>query len=380
MWEPLEIQEKSRFIDDIDWFQPTRESSVLIQSYGKFSPPCYHQEDQDWSFDTQYPLDIDEQQESEENQEGMVNIRTTVGTGRAPTSSLEDSKTQPNTPENITAPPNSPEYVSTIHTPSPAVIPFKPDTPSFTAAAHQAVVDLFPEIVDTCIFRSGFSHVFGIPEEAPSPNITISPRHLSKLKLPSTPPPKSVFDHEGLENYHDFSRFISDQEFIDSDEAAMSDNDMPSPSPASTPTSFISRPLPDAKELLREQNRLLLRWRSEGISYRTIKKKLGINEAESTLRGRLRTLTKPKSERLRKPQWTEEDIELLLEVVDPSTLGVKWKQVSDTIVSLGGSYRFGPSTCKKQYLKLVEEGRASPLLGCGTVVGKRSRIEFKVEN
>lgn len=75
-----------------------------------------------------------------------------------------------------------------------------------------------------------------------------------------------------------------------------------------------------------------------------------------------------------------EQIELLLEIVDPSILGVKWKQVSDTIVSLGGSYRFGPSTCKKQYLKLVEEGRASPLLGCGTVVGKRSRIEFKLEN
>ncbi|KAH0613067.1 uncharacterized protein H6S33_009447 [Morchella sextelata] len=450
MWEPQETQEKNRFIDDADWFQPPRESSILVQSYGKFSPPCYHQEDQDWSFDTQYPLDVGEQQGEEEIQDEMVGIRTAAGTG-TPTSLLSDNKTQPNTPESITAPPNSPEYVSTI--PTPAVTPFKSGTPSFTAAAHQAVVDLFPEIVDTCIFRvkptlpesetqnissiiqaypteeshetyhslpfsnpraskrkrnsdmcsrfnqtpssipfvpiespdiedpqrrdklsisphptatqpsfaatytvdayeplksghlsqlssdlvnldlknSEFSHVFGIPEETPSPNITISPRHLSKLKLPSTPPPKSVFDPEGLEKYHDFSRFISDQELIDSDEATMSDNDIPSPSPASTPTSFISRPLPDSKELLREQNRLLLRWRSEGISYRTIKKKLGINEAESTLRGRLRTLTKPKSERLRKPQWTEEDIELLLEIVDPSILGVKWKQVSDTI-------------------------------------------------
>jgi hypothetical protein len=80
----------------------------------------------------------------------MVGIRTAAGTG-TPTSLLSDNKTQPNTPESITAPPNSPEYVSTI--PTPAVTPFKSGTPSFTAAAHQAVVDLFPEIVDTCIFR-----------------------------------------------------------------------------------------------------------------------------------------------------------------------------------------------------------------------------------
>lgn len=62
------------------------------------------------------------------------------------------------------------------------------------------------------------------------------------------------------------------------------------------------------KELMKEQNLLLLRWRSQGISYKTIKERLGIDEAESTLRGRLRTLTKPKNERLRRPQWMEEDV------------------------------------------------------------------------
>lgn len=59
---------------------------------------------------------------------------------------------------------------------------------------------------------------------------------------------------------------------------------------------------------IKEQNRLLLRWRSQGMSYKTIKERLGINEAESTLRGRLRTLTKPKSQRLRRPQWMGKDV------------------------------------------------------------------------
>lgn len=54
-------------------------------------------------------------------------------------------------------------------------------------------------------------------------------------------------------------------------------------------------------------------------------------------------------------------IALLLEIVDPDLLNVKWKQVSETIVSLGGSYKFGPSTCKKQYVRLAANGRARPL-------------------
>lgn len=54
-------------------------------------------------------------------------------------------------------------------------------------------------------------------------------------------------------------------------------------------------------------------------------------------------------------------IVLLLEIVDPDLLNVKWKQVSETIVSLGGSYKFGPSTCKKQYMRLVANGRARSL-------------------
>jgi hypothetical protein len=62
----------------------------------------------------------------------------------------------------------------------------------------------------------------------------------------------------------------------------------------------------------------------------------------------------------------------LLDIVDPELSHIKWKQVSDTIVARGGSYRFGSSTCKKQYLALVAEGRATPL-NEGVTTNKRRK-------
>lgn len=52
----------------------------------------------------------------------------------------------------------------------------------------------------------------------------------------------------------------------------------------------------------------LLRLRRQGISYREIKSKYGFTEAESTLRGRYRTLTKSKDRRVRKPVWKDRDV------------------------------------------------------------------------
>ena len=44
------------------------------------------------------------------------------------------------------------------------------------------------------------------------------------------------------------------------------------------------------------------------MSYREIKEKGGFSGAESTLRGRYRTLTKRKEDRVRKPEWDEKDV------------------------------------------------------------------------
>lgn len=53
---------------------------------------------------------------------------------------------------------------------------------------------------------------------------------------------------------------------------------------------------------------LLIEWKRRGLSYKDIKQIGGFKEAESTLRGRFRTLTKAKDQRVRKPKWTETDV------------------------------------------------------------------------
>ena len=52
----------------------------------------------------------------------------------------------------------------------------------------------------------------------------------------------------------------------------------------------------------------LIRSKLSGMSYKEIKLKGNFREAESTLRGRFRNLTKPRENRVRKPRWNERDV------------------------------------------------------------------------
>ena len=55
----------------------------------------------------------------------------------------------------------------------------------------------------------------------------------------------------------------------------------------------------------------LLEMRRKGHSYKEIKRMGQFKEAESTLRGRVRVMTKTKAERVRKPQWLPNDVSTL---------------------------------------------------------------------
>lgn len=57
-----------------------------------------------------------------------------------------------------------------------------------------------------------------------------------------------------------------------------------------------------------DRDLFLLQCRNKGLSYKEIKRRGGFEEAESTLRGRIRILSKPKHERVRKPQWHHSDV------------------------------------------------------------------------
>ena len=48
--------------------------------------------------------------------------------------------------------------------------------------------------------------------------------------------------------------------------------------------------------------------RRAGMSYKEIRRKGGLQAAESTLRGRFRALTKARKDRVRKPVWAERDV------------------------------------------------------------------------
>ncbi|KAI1826245.1 hypothetical protein F4861DRAFT_546543 [Xylaria intraflava] len=113
------------------------------------------------------------------------------------------------------------------------------------------------------------------------------------------------------------------------------------------------------------KNRFLVESKLAGMTYREIRRQGNFSEAESTLRGRFRTLTKNKEQRVRKPEWQDKDIRLLKKAVrklskgDGTTPGkVPWKQVAAYIYEHDGSYHFGNATCRKKWDELVEQGVA----------------------
>ncbi|KAH6693475.1 hypothetical protein F5X68DRAFT_273096 [Plectosphaerella plurivora] len=107
----------------------------------------------------------------------------------------------------------------------------------------------------------------------------------------------------------------------------------------------------------------LLASKQKGMTYKEIRAAGGFTEAESTLRGRFRTLTKSKEERVRKPEWSDKDIQLLQKAVrafgrvseTDAVVKVPWKQVAEYIHTRGGSYLFGNATCRKKWDELVME-------------------------
>ncbi|KAL7943531.1 hypothetical protein V8C42DRAFT_359204 [Trichoderma barbatum] len=113
-----------------------------------------------------------------------------------------------------------------------------------------------------------------------------------------------------------------------------------------------------AKDLFLVQSRL------DNISYKEIKRLGKFTEAESTLRGRYRTLTKAKKDRVRDPKWTSSDIHLLKEAVrvlghgvHPARAKLSWMAVSNYISNHGGSYEFGYSTCHRRWTHLEATGQ-----------------------
>lgn len=148
-------------------------------------------------------------------------------------------------------------------------LPTIPPALSFTppAAVTEAAAALFPELPP---FLPSFFQTPTIQPDPQSLQSGISPC------LSSTISPHTMLHHHHLHHHH---HHASDHR----------------------------RKRKDAREIT-DHNQQLLALRAKGVSYKAIRERLGLSEAESTLRGRLRTLTKPKSERLRQPRWMDDDV------------------------------------------------------------------------
>ncbi|KAG7291098.1 hypothetical protein NEMBOFW57_001108 [Staphylotrichum longicolle] len=152
----------------------------------------------------------------------------------------------------------------------------------------------------------------------------------------------------------------------------------PAPTLSSTPLGML--PLsPGGTDRIELSDRMskddfLVRQKQMGMTYKEIRRMGGFTEAESTLRGRYRTLTKSREARVRKPEWSEKDLRLLEKAVralahtaDLNPSKIPWKKVAEHMVAHGGSYHFGNSTCRKRWDELVREQAA---------LGKTVRQEF----
>jgi hypothetical protein len=82
-------------------------------------------------------------------------------------------------------------------------------------------------------------------------------------------------------------------------------------SAASSSNSPRLSPTAQAQHHRNSKDDFLVRSKLAGMSYKDIRRHGNFVEAESTLRGRFRTLTKHKAARVRKPEWTENDVSAL---------------------------------------------------------------------
>ncbi|KAG9553694.1 hypothetical protein KCU71_g13092, partial [Aureobasidium melanogenum] len=150
------------------------------------------------------------------------------------------------------------------------------------------------------------------------------------------------------------------------------------PIPSTNELDVPSQPVEQAVRYVPEMTRnnrdeYLQEARRRGLSYKEIKRRGGFTEAESTLRGRIRILSKPKEMRVRKPQWNRSDIMLLIEAVEHfsdasqdsssrksnvrrrgTTNKLPWKKVAEWMLSHGASYPFAGATCAKKWEQIHE--------------------------
>jgi len=154
---------------------------------------------------------------------------------------------------------------------------------------------------------------YGFPQELAADERHDQPEHVIPGLLSN-----NVMDHQPLSRATSLESTVPDQDFkIKHDSSPLpqadfrilasqqeeDEDDVPDETALSS--QHLLQPDGNARN---DRDSFLLQSRRNGLSYKEIKRRGGFAEAESTLRGRIRILSKPKHERVRKPQWRHNDV------------------------------------------------------------------------
>lgn len=120
--------------------------------------------------------------------------------------------------------------------------------------------------------------------------------HSTAVTYPDIPESRDIVDSDALYNIEP----IHDSVQNDSNEQVTSNS------------SILTRHGVQATEATtvqrKKEDQILLEGKRAGLTYKEIRRKMHTKVAESTLRGRYRSLTKARRDRVRKPVWTENDV------------------------------------------------------------------------
>lgn len=122
-----------------------------------------------------------------------------------------------------------------------------------------------------------------------------------------------------FDSFHNLDDFDADSSFDSTSATLSSAGSSETMQQPSEPDDFLQEPSikPEAvrsispippNALRSEKDKFLVQARDSNMTYREIKQQGGFSEAESTLRGRYRALTKEKEARVRKPEWSSIDV------------------------------------------------------------------------
>lgn len=149
------------------------------------------------------------------------------------------------------------------------------------------------------------SNMYNTPETTLAPSETELSTTIDQAYIPAFPSPEDAGRSSYVLDQSSSAFFMEQTTTTTTTTSTMAADRKPDDETQNHRQQTGVKPIPHRS---RSRDAFLIQCKRRGMSYKDIKKIGGFEEAESTLRGRFRTLTKRKELRVRKPQWQEKDV------------------------------------------------------------------------